>query len=159
MRSKILLVQIVLSIVISTIGVGTRDQCLAKPNSNLTEEDKAQIIESVLQKESRKFKFLQKNGKILLAKSNIPQSLSPKLNGVEIVLIDTDEINVKRGTETGISYFAFSKIEVQESKVVVYFGRWRQSRVEYSAEGSIYEYKKMSKKWKGKLTGGFGAAT
>ena len=52
----------------------------------------------------------------------------------------------------------FNKLEVQGSKIIVYFGHGRQSEGDNGADGSIYEYKKVSNKWKGRLTGGFGSA-
>jgi hypothetical protein len=129
--------------------------CHAGQPVRLTDADKAQIIRSVLNREIGRFKLLTVETILLLNSDGINQDCLPSIPNVEITLINTDEVKAKRAEADEFSYYFFSKLAVQGSKVMVWFGKYDERKRSSSSSGTIYRYRKFSGKWRGKPTGRF----
>lgn len=128
----------------------------------LTDEDRTEILRQVLGQEITRRKEEQtKYGRprkddyeIILSTLNIKPDLVPKIPDVKFIFLKPDEIE-ERVTRGGLAYLAFSKFEVQGSKVVVTldksFRSRRRPRAFISVQSFSYEYRKVDGKWEGKL--------
>jgi hypothetical protein len=72
-------------------------------------------------------------------------------------LLKSDEIAEKG--RTGISYLRFDRIESKGSKVEVRLSNSYLRGNFASSSGMIIEFRKVSGKWRGKVTGGYSSIT
>ena len=119
----------------------------------LTDADKAQILNSVLRREIGITKRTDVKAILLLKNEIINRAWLPAIPNVEITLINNDEVKARRTTSGKISYYFLGKLEAQGSKVIVELGK--QDERGSSSSGTVYQYRKVSGKWRGKPTGGF----
>ena len=129
----------------------------------LTDEDRTELLRQVLgqeitrrKEEQRKYGRPRKGDyEIIISTSNIKPELVPKIPDVNFIFLKPDEIE-ERVTRAGLAYLAFSKFEVQGSKVVVTldksFKSRRRPRAFISVQSFTYEYHKVDGRWVGKLT-------
>jgi hypothetical protein len=142
-------------LILASVLIGTPSY--ASQPLRLADADKAQILRSVLRREIRKAKRTDVEAILLLNNNEMNQDWLPSIPNVEITLINADEVKAKRATADEFSYYFFSKLEVQGSKVIVWFGKYDERKRSASSSGTIYQYRKVSGKWRGKSTGGFGS--
>lgn len=137
----------------------------------VTEEDKAAIVKSVLE---RKLKFqdspervraileqrLKQQGMpgadrtVKPSAENIDPNSVPEIAGIRFILLQREEIQEK--SEDGVTYLRFDKFEVEGSKVIVGLSERRRNGADISVMGTVYEYRKESDQWIGRATGGYG---
>jgi hypothetical protein len=120
----------------------------------LTKKDKAQIIKSILRKESVKKEFAKADTVYLLQNEILTPDFVPEGFKGKIILITQEEVDSKKKTEPQITYFSFRTFKVRASKVEVKFGYSHSSKTYYNAETTTYEYRKRLGKWKGIATRG-----
>ena len=136
-----------LLLVIVTLQLSTSSVAHAGEGGlSLDDRDRALIMESVLKRE-----LAGKVKRCVLSTENIDPRLLPRISGVKIVPLDPDKIQERAKLSGGFKYLAFTKFEVQGTKVVVI--------VEYTWSGdntwkggSTYEYIKTSGRWRWKRT-------
>src|SRR5262249_36481841 len=85
----------------------------AKParRLHLTRKDKAQVIESVLRKESVKKEFVQADKVYLLQNEILTPDLVPEVFKDRILVIDREELKAKKENEAEVLYFSFLTFE------------------------------------------------
>jgi hypothetical protein len=129
----------------------------------LTDEDRTEIVRQMLsreitrrrEKEPKYGTSSKGNFEIILSTLNIKPELVPKIPDLNFIFLKPDEIE-ERVTRGGLAYLAFSKFEVQGSKVVVALNSTFRARTAprsfVSSQSFSYEYRKVDGKWEGKLT-------
>ena len=128
----------------------------ALSTQTLDDNDKAQIVRSVLYRELTKLKQPRFQKLLLLDNENIKSNWLPTIPDIEIELTDQAQINSSRAADKAISYFFIGKFEIKGKRVRVSFGKHEEGKRSSSGSGSIYEYRKVSGKWRGRIVEGFG---
>ena len=126
----------------------------------LTDEDKAQIIGSILRqenfKDSETWKDNVENTVYLLA-DNISATYLPQIEGIRFVLIKPEELEEMK--KTGVEYYDFSEFEIRKRSVRIIFRRTYINTSARESNGSAVEYtcRKIAGRWKvkGRLDGVF----
>jgi hypothetical protein len=132
------------------LQIGVRGS--SKSTLRLSDNDKARIVRSVLRR------ALGKHSKVrtipLLINENVRREWLPIMSNVEFDLFDQPRIlEVK---DQPVSYFFIDRFEIKGQKVRVWFGKHDQEKRSSSGTGTIYEYARVSGKWRGKAVEGFG---
>lgn len=119
----------------------------------LTDKDKAQIIKTILLEIDflrRGLRVGERKDVVYLSTENISAALVPEIHGINLVLVNPEEVEEK--AKNGFAYYAFGEFKVKGSKVLISFGEtWRNDRARaLSYRTTNYEYRMMSGRWKGK---------
>jgi hypothetical protein len=122
----------------------------------LNDNDKAQIIRSVLYRELTKLKRLSVPKVLLLDNKHIRPDWLPTILNIEVGLLDQAEIKSSLAADKVISYFFIGEFEIKDQRVRISFGKHEESKRSSSGSGSIYEYRRVSGKWRGRIVEGFG---
>jgi hypothetical protein len=121
----------------------------------LTETDKAQIIRSILRRELKRRKQPKGQTVLLLDSPYIKPGWLPTLSNVKIELLNQSEIEARVATNKVVSYFFFGSVQIKNRKVKVSFGQREVAKGRFSGSGIIYEYRRVSGRWRGRPTEGF----
>jgi hypothetical protein len=143
---------------------------------SITDNDKAQIIQSVLMRElslsnedrTRIIKpaprridpCMNSEGSTrteYISSKNIIASLLPKISCINFVLLGPEELESK--SQEGIQYLVFDKFEVKGSKVEVNLATVHAKGKFFSTAGVAYEFRKVSGRWRVKEVGGYSGMT
>lgn len=147
----------VLLLVLASISIGAT--AYAGYPIKLADADKAEILRSVLRRELGKTRRTEVETILLLNNENIKQDWLPAIPNVRFALINADEIKAQRATASGVSFYFISKLEAQGLRVIVKCGKADEHKRGSSSSGSVYQYRKVSGRWRGKQTEGFGSCT
>lgn len=139
----------------------------------LTEQDKLQIIESVIQHKlfisssdrsllvrepSEISKELCKQGKEILEKYLVSDDINagalPQIPCANLVFLTEKELVEKKAL--GLYYFRFDKFEIKGKKVLIKFSSNYENSKLWVFSGRQYEYQKKAGQWFGKITGTYG---
>lgn len=148
---------IVGALTLLSFALGTnRETAFGRTDRSLTGKDKTQITRSVLQREFAKRKLLNVPRILLLENSNLTSERLPKIPSIQIELIDRAQIMAGRQSGEPISYFFIGEFEIKGKTVRVPFGKRDMSKRSSSGSGSIYEYRRIAGRWRGRVVEGFG---
>ena len=114
----------------------------------LAENDKAQIVSTILTKQ--KFKdpeYPNAGDTVYLLAEGISFELLPQITGVKFVPITEKQIDEMK--KTGVEYYSFSEFEVKGKTIEVTFSRTYIHYAVYSnGNSTAYECRKVSGRWK-----------
>jgi predicted nuclease of predicted toxin-antitoxin system len=144
---KLLLLWMLCPILASSVGTSYGKDI------QLTDKDKAQIIESILLDTdflNRGLRVGERKEVVYLSTENISPELVPEVRGINFVLLSPEEVEEK--SKTGLRFYAFGEFKVKGSKVLVSFGdTWRNDNWRaMSYRTTRYEYRRVSGRWRGK---------
>ncbi len=143
---------------------------------SISDNDKAQIIQSVLMRElslsdedrTRIIKPVPrridpcKNSEgskrtEYISSKNITASLLPKISCINFVLLGQEELESK--SQEGIQYLVFDKFEIKGPKVEVSLATVYTKGKFFSTTGVAYEFRKVPGRWRVKEVGGYSGMT
>jgi hypothetical protein len=101
-------------------------------------------------------KELNRGTVILLKNGSISMDWLPTGTKPEFILLDFDEIRSRVTGDKEVSFFYFNIEEIKGNKVTVHFGEGHEASRSSWGSGLVYTYRKVSGKWRGKATVGFG---
>ena len=126
-----------------------------KRNSiHLTQKDKAQIIESVLRQELSKKDFPKSETYLFLKDPILPSELVPAIYKDKIEMIEPEEVRAREDRKERVLILFFNEFKARRGKVIVDFGRSYSAPNYRNEEGTIYEYRKVGGRWRGRSTKG-----
>ena len=128
----------------------------SQPAPALSGSDKCQIVRSVLYKELTKRESSKLQTILLLNNDNVRPECLPVVLKVKIELLDQAHMQSSEDTDKRISYYFIGRFEIKRHRIRVSFGKHEQNKRSSSGTGTIYEYLRVSGKWKGKPVEGFG---
>ena len=139
-------------------------QELVKEVDKLADKDKAEVIKLALElalvkKEIPDYNQIEKQKHILLSTENIKPELVPKIEGIELVLLNPEELEKRAGKAGGvIFYFRFVMFEMKDSKILVHLDNIPMYAENFTERflvggGFTVEFEKKSGKWVGVITG------
>lgn len=140
-------------------------------NLTLTDDDRREIIkdalnEAILKKKMSNLGFWDKQREdktkdkldVYLLKQNVAPDLLPELPGVNLILLNADEMQERANSETSIVYLAFNKFSAEGSTVIVSLDiHLLQSKLPGAQRwmgwgaGHTYVYRKENGKWVGRI--------
>lgn len=126
------------------------------------ESDMAEVIRlsltlALVDKEIPDYRLIKDKENIVLSTENIREDLVPEIPGVNLIVLEPDEIQRKADREGNFLYLCFSKLEVQnERNAIVHLDNvWMKSSTSrhmyLSGGGLAIAYSKDSGSWKGTL--------
>lgn len=133
-------------------------------NIEITDDDKKEIIISILKDYKSNSRIFNESQKICLSTEYLPKSLIedfPKIKGINPILmlpITTVQMGGKsvKESELKFDYVRFTDFKVKENKILI-------SLITHFSGGNIggatYEFEKVSGKWNGKAKDYFAAAS
>jgi len=150
-------------------------QSRARASLSVTDSDKARIIQSMLMNElslsgEDRTKIVKPGRSInpcknsestvrteYISSKNINAVLLSKISRINFIILGPEEI--ERKSQEGIQYSTFDKFEVKGLKVEVRLATVHKKGTFFSMSGVTYEFRKVSGRWIGKQTGGYGGMT
>ncbi|MFN7944015.1 MAG: hypothetical protein U0Z53_01465 [Blastocatellia bacterium] len=156
-------------------AINSQAQSNAGASLSITDDDKAQIIHAVLMEElslsdedrtriikpsptrTEPCKDSASRRTEYISSKNISASLLPKLNCINFILLGPEEL--ERKSQEGIQYLSFDRFEVKGSKVEVRLATVHAKGKFFSTTGVIYEFRKVSGRWRGEQAGGYASMT
>jgi hypothetical protein len=140
-------------------------------NLALTDDDRKEIIkdaleEAIIKKHMSNLGFWDKQREdktkdkldVYLLKQNVTPELLPKLPGVNLILLNADEMQERANNETSIVYLAFKQFKAEGVTVVVSLDIYLLNSKLPGAQrlmgwgaGHTYVYRKENGKWSGRI--------
>ncbi len=120
----------------------------------LTDQDRASIAISIL-RDQISCRNLRKNDSFVLKINEyIRREWFASFSDIRLILLSEQEIDSRVKSDASFSYGSFEGFEIAGKKVIVNFGEPTSLT---SVSGPIYEYRKISGRWRGTITGVFAA--
>lgn len=173
------LLRLALHVVLASLIVSTtiaQEQNPANDAPSVSNNDKAQIIQSMILRElslsdEDRTRIVKPNPRRIdpcknskgsirteyILTKNIARSLLPKISCINFVLLGPEEIEAK--SQEGIQYLSFDRFEVKGSMVEIHLATVYTRGRFSTLTGVIYEYRKVSGRWRGKQTGAYNEIT
>lgn len=152
-----------LSAISSSMPVSTETLIPTAPNKVVPRDDRAQVVRLTLERallaqEIPDYQLIADKSNIVLSTQNLDRVGVPHLDGINIILLDPNEIQSKADHEGDYLYLRFRELELQEDgRIIVSLDNvWavgKDSKVLYlSGGGFTIEYRREDGMWVGEVT-------